>query len=112
MSQHWPNKCTGTMARVRGVIFDSMNWGSMLNETGSISTNTGVAPRRHTELTVAKNVKARDDHFVARADAQRVQGKHKGIGARTAAHSELRPTIEGGLLLEGGYFWSENSLTG
>ena len=44
------------IARVARVIAASTCCGSMLNVTGSISTNTGCAPRAH-QLAVAKNVK-------------------------------------------------------
>ncbi len=56
MSAHWPNRWTGMIALVRGVIFAAMPAGSMLNVTGSISTNTGMAPTRTMAPTVAKNV--------------------------------------------------------
>ena len=44
MSHGRPNTCTGTIARVRGVIAASTAAGSMLNVTGSMSAKTGVAP--------------------------------------------------------------------
>src|SRR5262245_41307876 len=56
MSQHWPNRWTGTTARVRSVTFAAIWSGAMLNVTGSMSAKTGRAPSRQTELTVAKKV--------------------------------------------------------
>ena len=43
------------IARVRGVIAARTAAGSMLNVTGSMSTNRGVAPSRLTQPAVAKN---------------------------------------------------------
>ena len=40
----WPKRCTGTMARVRGVIAASTVSGSILKVSASISTKTGVPP--------------------------------------------------------------------
>ena len=40
----WPKRCTGMIARVRGVMARSSAAGSMLNVSGSMSTNTGVPP--------------------------------------------------------------------
>ena len=40
----WPNRSTGMIALVRGVIAAAMAFGEMLNVFGSMSTNTGVAP--------------------------------------------------------------------
>jgi hypothetical protein len=56
MSAIWPNKCTGMIARVRDVIAPSIRAGSRLKVTGSISTNTGLAPTRAIDPAVAKNV--------------------------------------------------------
>ena len=39
-----PNRCTGMIARVCGVIAASIFAGSMLNVSGSMSTITAVAP--------------------------------------------------------------------
>jgi hypothetical protein len=43
------------MARVRGVIAASIEAGSMLKVSGSISTNTGVAPQYRMTFAVAMN---------------------------------------------------------
>jgi len=56
MAQARPAKCTGRMARVRGVIRSSMPRGSMFMVTGSMSANTGVAPEWMIALTVAQKV--------------------------------------------------------
>ena len=56
MSAHRPNRWTGMIALVRFVIALSISFGSMLNVTGSMSTNTGFAPSRQAALAVAKNV--------------------------------------------------------
>ncbi len=44
MSAGWPYSETGMMARVRDVIAASIREASMLQVSGSMSTNTGVAP--------------------------------------------------------------------
>ncbi len=54
----WPKRCTGTMARVREVIFFRASFTSMLKQTGQTSTKTGVAPVWETQPAVAKKVKA------------------------------------------------------
>ena len=56
MSAHWPNKWTGMIALVRLVMAASILAASMLNVTGSMSTNTGRAPSRAMQPAVAKNV--------------------------------------------------------
>ncbi len=57
MSQGRPAKCTGTMARVRGVIFASMRVGVDVHAcAGSTSTSTGVAPAWMMAFTVAQKV--------------------------------------------------------
>ena len=56
MSHGRPAKCTGTMARVRGVIFRRTCSGSMFSVTGSMSASTGVAPAWMMALTVAQKV--------------------------------------------------------
>ena len=55
MSAHWPNRCTGMIAFVRGVIADATAAGSRLKLTGSMSTRTGRAPTRAIDPAVAKN---------------------------------------------------------
>src|SRR6266571_2520096 len=52
----WPYRCTGTMARVRGVMARPTAAGSMLKVSGSTSTNTGVPPALWIAPAVAKNV--------------------------------------------------------
>ena len=56
ISAHWPNKWTGTIARVLSVIRCSTSAESRLNVAGSMSANTGTAPSRRTHPPVAKNV--------------------------------------------------------
>ena len=56
MSQHWPARCTGTMARVRGVISVSSRAGSMLSVRGSTSQNTTFAPSVENAKAVATQV--------------------------------------------------------
>src|SRR5882672_8587584 len=46
------------IARVRGVIADSVAWGSSPKRSGSTSTNTGRAPSEVTALALAKYVNA------------------------------------------------------
>ena len=55
MSALRPNRCTGMIALVRGVMARASAAGSRLNVAGSMSTRTGRAPRRTTEPAVAKN---------------------------------------------------------
>jgi hypothetical protein len=50
MSATWPYRLTGMMARVRGVIFASISPASMLQVSGSMSTNTGLPPQQHDDL--------------------------------------------------------------
>ena len=51
-----PNRWTGQIARVRGVMAASMRLASIKYVSGSISTKTGVAPVNMIELTVALKV--------------------------------------------------------
>ena len=53
-----PNRCTGMIAFVRSVIARSTSAGSRFSVAGSMSTKTGVAPRRAIASAVAKNVNA------------------------------------------------------
>ena len=55
MSTARPAKCTGRMARVRGVIAASTCPRSILRESSPTSTNTGRAPTRTMTLAVATN---------------------------------------------------------
>ena len=48
-----PNRCTGMIARVRGVIRAATSSGSRLYVAGSMSAKTGVAPRRAIDSAVA-----------------------------------------------------------
>jgi hypothetical protein len=52
-----PYRDTGMMARVRAVIFSSISPGAILQVTGSMSTNTGVAPSSTMASAVAMKVK-------------------------------------------------------
>ena len=54
---------------------------SSISVSGSMSTNTGVAPTRATEPAVAKNEKVGDDDFIARTDAERHQRHEQRVGA-------------------------------
>ena len=56
MGAIWPNKWTGTIARVLDVTAASTASGSMLKVSGSISTNTGLPPELAMAPAVAKNV--------------------------------------------------------
>ena len=51
-----PYRCTGTTAFVLGVIRSSTSAGSIVYESPSMSTNTGLAPTDTTALAVAANV--------------------------------------------------------
>ena len=55
MSALWPNRCTGMIALVRGVIAAATAPASMLNVAGSMSTNTGARPPGRSQPAVAKN---------------------------------------------------------
>src|SRR5271157_4395862 len=52
-----PNRWTGMMARVFGVMTAAINAGLMLKVTGSMSTKTGFAPTRAMEPAVAMKLK-------------------------------------------------------
>ena len=56
MSAACPYRCTGRMARVRGVMAASRRAGSMVQVRGSTSTNTGVAPTALIASAVAMKV--------------------------------------------------------
>ena len=56
MSAHWPYRLTGMIARVRGVIAASICDASMLQVSGSMSTNTGFAPSSTIISAVAAKV--------------------------------------------------------
>ena len=56
ISQAWPAKWTGMMARVAGVIFSRILLASMFRVPGSISTSTGLAPQRIGMLRVEAKV--------------------------------------------------------
>ena len=58
MSTGRPAKCTGRMARVRGVIAATTWSRSMLRESSPTSTNTGRAPTRTMTLAVATKLSA------------------------------------------------------
>ncbi len=57
MSAGRPNKCTGRIAFVFGVIAAAISWELMLNVFSSISTNTGVAPTIRIAFAVAMKLK-------------------------------------------------------
>ncbi len=55
MSATWPYRLTGMMARVRGVMAASISAASMLQVSGSMSTNTGLRrPARSSRRVAAK----------------------------------------------------------
>ena len=56
MSAGWPYRCTGMIARVRGVIARSTASAVMLCVAGSGSTGTGAAPVWDTASQVAMKV--------------------------------------------------------
>lgn len=58
MSAGCPAKCTGMIARVRGVIAASTACGSMLKVARSMSTNTGTQLASTTAVAVERNVYA------------------------------------------------------
>ncbi len=53
MSQGWPKRCTGMIARVRGDTRRRMLSGSMPKVTGSTSAMTGTPPSSATASAVA-----------------------------------------------------------
>ena len=63
------------------MIAASTACGSRQKYVGSMSTNTGVAPVRATELAVAANVNDGHDDLVARADAGGEQAEVQPGGA-------------------------------
>jgi hypothetical protein len=58
MSTGIPAKCTGMMARVRGVMASSTCARSRLRESRPTSTNTGRAPTRTITFAVATKLSA------------------------------------------------------
>ena len=56
MSAHWPKRCTGMTALVRGVTAAASAAGSRLKVAGSMSANTGLAPTRWAQPAVAKKL--------------------------------------------------------
>ena len=80
----WPNRCTTTMARVRGVIAASMASGCTLNVAASMSTKTGVPPALWIAPAVAKNVNGGRDDLVARLEVQGPERQQQGVGAARA----------------------------
>ena len=68
----WP-RCTGMMARVRGVIAASTASGSIVQRSGSTSTITGSAPGRDRGVGGGGERQRRHDHLVAPADPERLQ---------------------------------------
>ena len=57
IAAHCPARCTGTIARVRGVIRASSLSGSRLRVLGSTSQKTRLAPRVEKALAVAIQLK-------------------------------------------------------
>ena len=57
MSAGCPYRCTGMTPTVRSVTAASTAAGSRQKKSGSMSTNTGVAPVSATEFAVAAKVK-------------------------------------------------------
>ena len=56
MSATWPYRLTGMIALVRGVMAASINDASMLQVSGSMSTNTGTPPSSTIISAVAAKV--------------------------------------------------------
>ena len=108
MSATRPNRCTGTMARVRGVTARATAAGSRLKVAGSMSTNTGVAPSRLTVPAVAKNEYVERDHLVAGPDAERHQRGQQGVGPRRQADGVRHLEPVGQLVFEGLDFGTED----
>ena len=90
----------GRIALVRGVIARAMASGSTLNVTGSISTNTGVAPRRLTHPAVAKNENVGVMTSSPGPMPERHQHGQQGVGARRHGDGVLRRRARGELALE------------
>ena len=60
--------------------------GSRLKVAASMSTNTGVAPRRATTSAVATKLKVGTNTACAGPDPPRQQGQQQGVGAAGTAH--------------------------
>ena len=86
MSHGRPARCTGTIARVRGVIAASTACGSMFIVRRSTSTNTGRAPQCSTTFAVAGNV--RGEVITSSPGATPITSRARC----RAAVQELRPT--------------------
>ena len=85
ISADWPNRCTGMIAFVRGVIAAIAAFASMLKVSGSLSTSTGRAPTRDDAAGGGEERIRRCDDFVAGADVERHQRREHRVGARRQA---------------------------
>ena len=88
------------IAFVRPVIARATSAGSRFSVAGSMSTKTGVAPRRAIDSAVAKNVNAGQIDLVALADPERVEPEHERVGAVGDADRVLDAEVLGSLALE------------
>jgi hypothetical protein len=97
MSATWPYRLTGMMALVRGVTLASISPASMLQVSGSMSTNTGLAPSSTITSAVAAKVKGVVMTSSPR-QAQRHQRDQQRLGAAGHGHmqcgaGEARPAL-------------------
>jgi hypothetical protein len=72
MSATWPYRLTGMMAFVRGVIAASISAASMLQVSGSMSTNTGLRAEQHDHLGRGGKGEGRGDDLVAGLQAEAI----------------------------------------
>ena len=100
MSATWPYRLTGMMALVRGVIAASISAASMLQVSGSTSTNTGVAPSSTIISAGGGEGEGRGDDLVAAADAQRHHRDQQRLGAAGHADAVARADEGGELVLQ------------
>ena len=95
MSAHWPYRLTGMIARVRGVIAASISDASMLQVSGSMSTNTGTPPSSTIISAVAAKVNGVVIDLVAGLQAERHQRDQQRLGAARDGDAVLRAGVRG-----------------
>ena len=108
MSQACPNRWTGKIARVRFVTAAATCSTSMLNVSGRMSTNTGVAPTRAMHPAVAKNVNGVVITSSPGPIPSAIKATIKRVRAARHADRVLRPDVVGHLALERDHLRTEN----
>ena len=100
MSATWPNRCTGTIARVLPVTFGAHVVDVEAARRGIDVGEDGRRADRADRLGRREEGVGRADDLVARADAQAAQRDAERVGAVRDADRVLDAQVLGGLLLE------------